>query len=62
MTRRKWWIMKVEICVKFNTGKIVHNCVVLEEVIFKSPKLKWFEYLELLAFPSIMSERRKEHS
>jgi len=34
--------MKVEIRVKFNTGKIVEDFVVLNKIEFKAPKFKWF--------------------
>jgi len=34
--------MKVEIRVRFNTGEIVKNFVVLYKTEFKAPKLKWF--------------------
>jgi len=34
--------MKVEIFVRLNTGEIVKDFDVLDEVEFKAPKLKWF--------------------
>jgi len=34
--------MKVEIGVRFNTGEIVEDFVVLYKIEFKAPKFKWF--------------------
>jgi len=34
--------MKVEIRVRFNTGEIVEDFLVLCKIEFKAPKFKWF--------------------
>jgi len=34
--------MKVEIPVRFNTGEIVEDFVVLYKIEFKTPEFKWF--------------------
>jgi len=36
---RRWWILTVEMCFRFNTGEIV-DFVVLDKVEFRAPKLK----------------------
>jgi len=41
--RRRWWIVKVEIGVRFNTGEIVEDFLELYKIEFKAPKFKWFE-------------------
>jgi len=34
--------VKVEIRVRFNTGEIVEDLVVLYKIEFKAPKFNWF--------------------
>jgi len=42
ITGRRWWIVKVEIRVRFNTGEIVEDFVVLYKIEFMAPKFKKF--------------------
>jgi len=34
--------VKVNILVRFNTGEIIEDFVVLYKIEFKAPKFKWF--------------------
>jgi len=37
ITRRRTWVMKLEIRTGFNAGKVVQDFIVLDEVKFEAP-------------------------